>query len=622
MPVSPSRIRRTALAVTAAILALPIVSAVHATAAGAVEQPERQAPAPLQWHSDRSITGTPGLAFGSTVSQESCDVNGNGIPDLAAGNSQTFDSSPGAIGAYVLLDVTEDTASGPIEERGAVRILDSAENPMGGVDVRCAGDVNGDSFDDLAVVAQGSAVYIVFGAADFREVALDGLGTRGARFTGSVTRAIGVGDVTGDGRADVAVTDTSGDVTLLSPTEALGQGTLKQAPGVRISGQGIDLVSASRAGDVNGDGRADLLVGAPARGPESSPGNGAGTAWVLTDLKRDIDLSSGDVPGFRIDGPARGYDLIAGSSVGIGDIDGDGFDDLLLGGDSDEPLAGSGVVVRGSAERESVSTHPESATEPAVRGAQSGTPRGWWINGIAAGDHFGHAVGAARMQGWSVLLIGGMDGALDAAPRGAGYVAAIDSRALVTGALPLSASGVLNAADLPRPAAPGDSFTGGAVIGGTEASQHLGRSFGDLTADPRGSRVTFTAGAPASFTWNGEVPSVRILSFTATRPAPIAAEAPAEPAQPGSEPASSAPGAKQPEGASPTTPSAPAASAPAASSQSAGSGAAFTADGAAPRSTALSRTGAEDRGPALMALAGLAGLAAVSGAALMARRRH
>lgn len=496
------------LRIVGATAAAAVVLALAASPALAAEADPAPVPRIL---SDSSIIGPEGSAFGATMSQVSCDINGNGTPDLAVGTYMTFDTTPGSTGAYVLLDPTGE--GGDVADQRPVRIIDSSLNSMGGVDVRCAGDTTGDGFDDLVVTVQGQASFVIFGSADFGDVQLDALGDRGRTITGSVTRANGVGDLNGDGRDEIALTDTRGRVTVLSPADLPAKSALDTAPGTRISGANIDLVSVSRAGDMNGDGREDLAVGSSSWKAPGANSFGTGAIWVITDISQDVTVGEAAIAGFRIDGPPRGYDLLGTLTVGLGDITGSGYGSLLIGGESDEPKSGSAVVVTGGPNGANVVTDPLTESGPAVKGAADGAQRGWWINGIASGDHFGHAVGSARMDGWSMLLASAMDGSVDPEKPSSGYVAAVDSRALVAGTLPLSPSGVLNVADLVAGPVPG-----GILIPGELAKQNLGRSFADLTKNPAGSTVTFAAGAPALFSW-GEIPSVRVVTLEV--PAPV-----------------------------------------------------------------------------------------------------
>lgn len=109
--------------------------------------------------------------------------------------------------------------------------------------------------------------------------------------------------------------------------------------------------SVSRAGDVNGDGLDDFVLGAPDADPGAS--NYAGEAYVVFGgnpaFGADFDLGSLDgANGFRIPG-ANAEDGIGYSVAALGDFNGDGADDLLLGAPFANNGAGAAYVVFGNA---------------------------------------------------------------------------------------------------------------------------------------------------------------------------------------------------------------------------------------------------------------------------------
>ncbi|HYO61235.1 MAG TPA: integrin alpha, partial [Actinomycetota bacterium] len=86
-------------------------------------------------------------------------------------------------------------------------------------------------------------------------------------------------------------------------------------------------LAVAAAGDVNGDGVGDVIVGAD--GTSGPGGTGAGAAYVVFggDDRTGIDLADLGDSGFAINGAAA-FDVLGWSVAGAGDVDGDGLDDV------------------------------------------------------------------------------------------------------------------------------------------------------------------------------------------------------------------------------------------------------------------------------------------------------
>ncbi|MDA9553671.1 hypothetical protein N9R64_04110, partial [Emcibacteraceae bacterium] len=111
--------------------------------------------------------------------------------------------------------------------------------------------------------------------------------------------------------------------------------------------------SVSSAGDINGDGYDDLIIGAPYSDPN---GGSSGSSYVVfggaANMGATVDLSDLDgTNGFRLDGVTA--EIASGGSVSsAGDVNGDGYDDLIIGAwaaDTNGSNSGSSYVVYGGA---------------------------------------------------------------------------------------------------------------------------------------------------------------------------------------------------------------------------------------------------------------------------------
>ncbi len=266
------------------------------------------------------------------------DVNGDGYDDMLVGAYVWSTDLAGA--AYLVLG-SASPASASLST--AVDYTGENAGDYAGYTVAAAGDVNGDGLSDVLIGSnhnsdggyRGGAAYLVLGnldpASSSLSTAVEYDGDQDAEYAS--TGLAGAGDVDGDGLDDVLVgapENTDGGFVAGAAYLIAGSGTPSSAAlstGIEWIGAPSDYAgnAVSGAGDVNGDGYVDLVVGAPYN---NDGGSYAGAAYLVlgTATPASASLSTaieyiGDASGER-----------AGDSVaGVGDVDADGFDDVAIG---------------------------------------------------------------------------------------------------------------------------------------------------------------------------------------------------------------------------------------------------------------------------------------------------
>jgi hypothetical protein len=293
-----------------------------------------------------TLVGPARSATGNSVARLG-DLNGDGRPDIAIGAPER--SVPGRPLAGTVYVVFGSAQTGTLDldalGTGGYQIV-GGRNYRAGLAVAAAGDVNADGRPDLLLSAPrkngykvpGSA-FVVYGKADTTPVDLTTLTTaQGFEITGVAPSPnatpddiAGPGDIDGDGRADLLVTTAGRDAAVVFGAPGRTKVDLNHltSRGFRIAGAG-GQPTVGAAGDVNGDHRRDLAIGAPSvklaghRFPVNS-------AFVVFGHRRSgtLDLRSLGSRGFRIGGLAAGR-IVRPAVAGIGDVSRNARDDLLV----------------------------------------------------------------------------------------------------------------------------------------------------------------------------------------------------------------------------------------------------------------------------------------------------
>jgi len=280
------------------------------------------------------------------------DQDGDGLADVLVGAHETDAPVSNAGSAYVVLDPAN---AGALLLDDAVVLEGVGNGDKAGSAVAGGSDLDGDGWDDLLVGAReestsgskAGAFYLLRGPvsgdlslSDADEIVYGPQAD--ARLGESFTMA---GDVDGDGYADFAVgapeDDENGDKT---GTVYLFAGP---ASGLSLAGAGATIVgtttqstsgSALAAGNVDGDGYADLLIGSP---NDDTAATDAGLgALFYGPVSGSLDNTDADASFY---GSATGDE--AGTSVALGDWTGNGLDDVAVGAkDNDDGGSGAGGV--------------------------------------------------------------------------------------------------------------------------------------------------------------------------------------------------------------------------------------------------------------------------------------
>jgi len=406
------------------------------------------------------------------------DVNGDGIDDIIVGAGGADHGGDYSGRAYVIFGSTSGFGSVDATGRSVIAaaalsetqgfIIQGGERSDLGASVASAGDINGDGLDDLVVGApfgpdgsRDGEAFVIYGTGDGFRSSLNGsqvldvaaltpsegfVLTAGLNSEQFGTSASQIGDINGDGfddlivgapfagsawegRAYVVFGTDQGFGATVNGRQTMDMADLQSSDGFIVEGANwIDMTgeSVSGAGDFNGDGIDDFLIGAPDAEIYGNSGVGAGFVLFGSDNGFGaIDADGSEIVSLYDLDPSRGFHIghagggDSGRSVaGVGDVNNDGFDDILIGSPHDDENA---YLLFGT---DQTPGSPDAQDRHVVNTQFLSAAEGLVIKGAATNDEAGFSVsGAGDVNGDGLAdMVIGAPAPYDADETGGAYI--------------------------------------------------------------------------------------------------------------------------------------------------------------------------------------------------------
>ncbi|QQR54988.1 FG-GAP repeat protein [Candidatus Peregrinibacteria bacterium] len=288
------------------------------------------------------------------------DVNADGYDDFVIGayayssGEETYEGA-----AYLVYGQSTRYTSVSLSSSSVVRFLGEAESSAG-TSVSAAGDVNNDGYEDFLIGAPYysntngwvGATYLVLGRSTRYQDRTLGSANSIKRFVGATTdslsgTSVAGGDIDADGYSDVIIGAPAGRgaVYVVYGGASIASRSLSATSVYKFVGENTGDNAGDEiafAGDVNGDGYGEILVGAPLNSDGGL--NQTGAVYLVYGTSRQnatrvTSLGSSSI--VEIMGVDLQERLGEGDLAGLGDLNGDGYGEILLGSRSVDSSVGT-----------------------------------------------------------------------------------------------------------------------------------------------------------------------------------------------------------------------------------------------------------------------------------------